>query len=63
MTLLAELSLTAGRVTKKLDRGLAVHGVSFNEFLILHFLAQSNIGTKSRIELAESLGITASGIT
>lgn len=63
MILLTQLSLTAVRLNKKLDRSLAVHGISFNEFLIMHFLAQANLNTLSRIELAESLGITASGIT
>jgi len=63
MSILAELNLTAVRMAKKLDRGFSVHGISFNEFLIMHFLTQSQQATLSRIELAESLGITASGIT
>lgn len=63
MSILMQLNLSAIKASKRLDRALSLHGLSFNEFLIMHFLVQANQQTTSRIELAESLGITPSGIT
>ena len=63
MSILMDLHLNAIKMGKKLDRALSLHGVSFNEFLIMLFLSAANQHTTSRIELAELLGITASGIT
>ena len=39
------------------------HGLGFNDFVILLTLSQSPDGKLRRIDLAESLGLTASGVT
>jgi len=52
-----------GRIFKQLDRQLSVHGFSFSEFYILHRLAEAPKRTMRRIDLAETVGMSASGIT
>lgn len=51
------------RLLKKMESQLSAHGISFTEFLILHHLNKAPGSVMRRIELAESVGITASGIT
>ena len=48
-------------VTRRLDSGL--NGISLNEFIILHHLSQSDGSKMRRIDLANKIGLTASGIT
>ncbi|PQJ13066.1 MarR family transcriptional regulator [Flavipsychrobacter stenotrophus] len=50
-------------VTRKFDANLSVHGLSFNDFIILHYLSNAPGNKLRRIDLAEQMGITASGIT
>ena len=50
-------------LNKKMDTSLSVHGISFTEFIIMHQLHQSKLGAMSRIALADTIGLTASGIT
>ena len=61
----AELFLVIGKVhtiiANRLDRGLG--GLSFNEFQILHYLAAAPEGQERRIDLANQIGLTASGVT
>ena len=56
-------ALLASKIAKKIDGELSVHGISFTEFLIMHHLYSSSLKTMRRIELAESVGISASGVT
>ncbi|WP_448137963.1 MarR family winged helix-turn-helix transcriptional regulator [Sphingobacterium siyangense] len=49
-------------ITKKFD-GLSLHGLSLTDFMILHILIQASGNRLRRIDLAESTGLTASGIT
>ena len=49
-------------ITKKFD-GLSLHGLSLTDFMILHILSQVPDNRLRRIDLAESTGLTASGIT
>ncbi|MGE8426038.1 MAG: MarR family winged helix-turn-helix transcriptional regulator, partial [Sphingobacterium siyangense] len=49
-------------ITKKFD-GLSLHGLSLTDFMILHILSQTSGNRLRRIDLAESTGLTASGIT
>lgn len=48
-------------MSRRFDTSLG--GLSFNEFIILYHLSQTKDNKLSRIELAEKLGLTASGIT
>ncbi len=62
-SLMLEHTLTSTLLSKKLDTSLSAHGVSYTEFVIMHHLYNSQNGALSRIALADSVGLTASGIT
>ncbi len=49
--------------TRQLDRRLAAHGISFGDFLILTHLASAEGARLRRVDLAERLGLTPSGVT
>lgn len=57
------LSKLQTTLTKSIDRQLSVHGISFSEFYLLHCLASSREGAMRRIDLAEQMDMSASGIT
>lgn len=46
-----------------LSRRLSVHGLDFSDFMILSYLDEAPEQKLRRIDLAEKLGLTASGIT
>jgi len=50
-------------VNRKFDSMLSVHGLSFSDFMVLYHLRHSNEQKLRRIDLAEQMGVTASGIT
>jgi len=56
-------SLFHTKLQKKIDSQLSCHGISFTEYLIMNQLNIAPNKTMRRIELAESIGITASGVT
>ena len=58
-----ENALAASQITKRIDGQLSYHGISYTEYLIMHHLAGSALKTMRRIELAERVGISASGVT
>lgn len=59
-----QLVRTQALITRKLDQAMAnYHGLSFNDFLLLHHLNQGPGGRLRRVDLAERHGLTASGIT
>ncbi len=62
-TFLIQNSLVASKLSKRLDNQLSVHGISFTEYMIMHHLDGSPLKTMRRIELAEHVGISASGVT
>lgn len=49
-------------IARKFD-SLSAHGLGFNDFVILYILNQSSESKIRRIDLAEKIGVTASGIT
>ncbi len=49
------------KLNRRLDSGLG--GISFNELIILYHLSKSEDQKMRRIDLAEKVGLTASGIT
>ncbi|MBK6850852.1 MAG: MarR family transcriptional regulator [Burkholderiales bacterium] len=64
LTFCLRLTRAHATVTRRLDRVLSgLHGLSFADFLILHHLARAPGARLRRIELAEKLGLTASGVT
>ena len=51
------------RMLKRMDANLSVHGISFTEFQVLHQLNLAALETMPRIDLARSVGLSASGVT
>jgi len=56
-------SLLQSKLQRKVDGQLGMHGISFTEYQIMHYLAGAPEQTMRRIELAECVGISASGVT
>ena len=56
-------ALMASKLSKRVDNQLSAHGISFTEYMIMHHLDGSPLKTMRRIELAERVGISASGVT
>lgn len=60
------LRLTRGHatLTRRLDNALSgLHGLSFGDFMILYHLGRAPATRLRRMDLAERLGLTASGVT
>ncbi|MFT7131224.1 MAG: DNA-binding MarR family transcriptional regulator [Gammaproteobacteria bacterium] len=62
-TLLLKLNSLHTQILKKVDQQLGVHGISFTEFLVMSHLQSAANETMRRIDLAESIGLSASGVT
>jgi DNA-binding MarR family transcriptional regulator len=59
-----KLSRAYATLTRRLDNALSsVHGLSFADFMILYYLERAPGGKLRRVDLAERLGLTASGVT
>jgi DNA-binding MarR family transcriptional regulator len=59
-----KLSRAYSTLTRRLDNGLSsLHGLSFADFMILYYLERAPGGKLRRVDLAERLGLTASGVT
>ncbi len=56
-----ELGRAQTMLTRRFDNGLG--GIGFNEFIILYFLSIAENERMRRIDLAEKVGLTPSGIT
>jgi DNA-binding MarR family transcriptional regulator len=63
MKLVMDLSSLQAKILKKVESQLSVHGISFTEFLVMYQLTCAPNNTMRRIELAESIGLSASGVT
>ena len=61
--LIITLATLQSHLLKKNDQNLSVHGISFSEFLVLHHLHGAPNMTMRRIDLAECIGLSASGVT
>ncbi|MFT5482512.1 MAG: DNA-binding MarR family transcriptional regulator [Halieaceae bacterium] len=49
--------------SKRVESSLSPHGISFTELLVMHQLNRTPLKTMRRIDLAASIGLTASGVT
>ncbi len=63
MQLAMQMSLTQTALNKKISNSLSIHGISFTEFQVMLNLSHAEKQSMRRIELAESVGLTASGVT
>ena len=61
--LIIQNALLASRLSRKVGNRLSVHGISLNDYLVMDYLSNCPHKEVSRIELAEHLGMSASGIT
>jgi DNA-binding MarR family transcriptional regulator len=57
------MSTAYSHLSKRLDSALGYHGISFSEYMVLHHLSSAKEHKLKRIDLAEKMSITASGIT
>ncbi|MDD4290570.1 MAG: winged helix DNA-binding protein [Patescibacteria group bacterium] len=63
MTKKLELLIQLSKVNSIISRRLISHGLSFSDFIILHLINSSREKKLKRVELAELMGLTASGVT
>jgi len=63
MELVMALSSLQSHLLKKTDLRLSAHGISFTEFMVMYHLNAAPNKTMRRIDLAESVGLSASGVT
>jgi DNA-binding MarR family transcriptional regulator len=63
MQLLLDLVAAQSRVQKRADHHLFLHGISFSEFMVMRALDVAPGKSLRRIDLAEKVNLTASGIT
>lgn len=61
--LVLALSALHTRIFKMIDKKLSIHGVTFTEFLVMHHLDADSEKMMRRIDLAECIGLSASGVT
>ena len=60
--MLMNLAKVQAALSRRFDR-LSMHGISFNDFMILFLLHRAAGEQMRRIDLADNMGVTASGIT
>lgn len=58
-----EHALLASKLSKRMAHSLGPHGISFSEYLLMHYLHSAPLAAVPRMELAEQLSMSASGIT
>lgn len=63
LRLFLNLTMIQTLTTKRFDAKLGSHGISLNELMILHHLANAQDEKLRRTDVAEKVGLTASGIT
>jgi DNA-binding MarR family transcriptional regulator len=58
------LARAQATIVRRLDAVLGgYHGISFSDFMLLHYLNRAPGGRLRRVDLAERQGLTASGVT
>ena len=63
MKLVIELSSLHTHILKRIEQQLSIHGISFTEWMVMHRLYAAPKATMRRIDLAESVGLSASVVT
>ena len=56
-------ALLASRMARRITHRLSVHGISLSEYLVMDYLDKCPQKAVPRIELADHLGMSASGVT
>ncbi len=60
---LMTLVRVGGSLTQKLDSQLSIYGMTYSELMVLHHLASSPEKMLRRVDLADAVSLTASGVT
>jgi DNA-binding MarR family transcriptional regulator len=63
ITFILQLAKFQAITSRKIDGGLSVHGLGLNDFMVLYYLTHAPEGKLRRVDLAEKMGVTASGVT
>lgn len=63
LALIMKLTQVNAQLLKSNDRRLSTHGISFSEYMILLELSKAPNHTMRRIDLAQQVSLSASGIT
>ena len=63
LDLITRLAATFTHSIKQIDRHLSAHGISYTELMVLHHLNAAPNQSMRRVDLAEAVGLTASGVT
>jgi DNA-binding MarR family transcriptional regulator len=63
LAVLLHIARLSARMTRLQDQSLGAHGISFREYQVLHTLQNGPETGMRRIDLAEALEMSASGIT
>src|ERR1700761_56291 len=62
LKLLMNIAKVQAILSRRFDR-LSVHGISFSDFMILYLLYQDGEEKMRRVDLADKIGLTSSGVT
>lgn len=62
LRILMNLAKIQSVLSRRFDR-LSIHGIGFSDFMILYLLSRAKGERMRRIDLAEKIGLTASGVT
>ena len=61
---MTQLWINSAKLSRKIGAALgAVHGIGYTEYMVLQHLMETEHQTMRRIDLAEVLGLSASGVT
>ncbi len=61
--LILSLAALQSQMLRQIDQCLYVHGISFSEFQVMYYLNGKPNKCMRRIDLAEHVGLSASGVT
>jgi DNA-binding MarR family transcriptional regulator len=61
--LVLALAATTAAVTRRYDRRLSAHGLSFSDLVVLHHLATAPDNRLRRVDLADRMSMSPSGVT
>lgn len=61
--LLTSLTALSDRIHKRVGARLSAHGISLTDYQVLRQLSRAPDATLRRIDLAEAVGLSASGVT
>lgn len=61
--LVVDIIKLQGKIQKRIGNALSVHGIGLSEYLVLHQLYITTNQKMRRVDLAEQIGLSPSGVT